>query len=179
MARSTKRIFLLMIRYPGFFADALCHCSQYGYTHATIGLEEDLNTFYSFMRKGFVVEKVTRYLKPGREPFPCALYEINVSKKVYRRVKKVLEGYIARQKFLKYTHFSLFWCILGIPWAIRDRYFCSEFVAEVIKRADVGYLPKHHALCLPKDLHKMVESNLVFTGNIQTMVDHYNLLGSG
>lgn len=176
MARSTKRIFLLMIRYPGFFADTMVRCSRYGYTHATIGLEEDLNTFYSFMRKGFVEEKVTRYLKPGREPFPCALYEIHVSKKVYRRVKKLLMSYVARKNFLKYTHFSLFWCFLGIPWALRDRYFCSEFVAEVLKKADVAHLPKHHALCLPKDFHKMEETKLIFSGNIQTMVDHYRLL---
>ena len=178
MARSTKRIMLLMVRYPGLLADTMVHCSQYGYTHVAVGLEEDLNTYYSFMKKGFVIEKVTKYLKPGRDPFPCALYEINVSKKVYRRVKKMLEGYIARKKFLKYTHFSLFWCFLGIPWALRDRYFCTEFVAEVLKRADVGYLPKHHALCLPKDFHKMPQSRLIFAGNTQTMVDHYALAES-
>ena len=105
-----KRLYLLLIRYPGPFADAMVHCTRFGYTHATIGLEEDLNTFYSFMRKGYVVEKVTRYLKPGREPFPCALYEIPVSRKTYKRVRRLIDSYTARKKFLKYTHFSLFWC---------------------------------------------------------------------
>lgn len=178
MPRSTKRIFLLMVRYPGPFADAMVRCTRYDYTHATIGLEEDLNTFYSFMRKGFVVEKVTRYLKPGRDPFPCALYEIPVSRKVYKRVKKLLNAYTARKKFLRYTHFSLFWCFLRIPWRLPDRYFCSQFVAEVLQRGNVVYLPKNSAICLPKDFHNLKETRLVFSGNIQTMVDHYHLAGA-
>lgn len=176
MPRSTKRIFLLMIRYPGPFANAMVRCTNFGYTHATIGLEEDLNTFYSFMRKGFVVEKVTRYLKPNRDPFPCALYEIPVSKKIYRRVKKLLDRYTARKKFLRYTHLSLFSCFLRIPWKLTDRYFCSQFVAEVLQRGNVVHLPKNSALCLPKDFHNLKETRMVFSGNIQTMVEHYHLL---
>ena len=175
MSATTKRIYLLMVRYPGPFADAMVHCTRYGYTHVTIGLEEDLNTFYSFMRKGYVVEKVTRYLKPGRDPFPCALYEIPVSPKVYHRVKKLIESYTARKKFLKYTHFSLFWCFLRIPWKLTDRYFCTMFVAEVLEKANVLELPRHHCTMLPKDFHNLKETNLVFSGNIQTMVDHYRL----
>jgi hypothetical protein len=52
------------------------------YTHASIGLEEDMNTFCSFVIKGFRVEKITRYEKPDRESFPCMLYEMEVSDEV-------------------------------------------------------------------------------------------------
>lgn len=175
MPRNPKRVFILMIRYPGAFADAMVRYTDYGYTHATIGLEEDLNTFYSFMHKGFVVEKVNRYLKPGRDPFPCALYEIEVSRKVYRRVKKLLNAYTARKRFLRYTHFSLICCFLHIPWKLPNRYFCSQFVAEVLQRGNVVRLSKNSAICLPRDFHELKETQLVFSGNIQTMVDHYHL----
>ena len=178
MPHHTKRIFILLIRYPDTMADFMVRYTGFGYTHATIGLEEDLNSFYSFMKKGFIEEKVTRYLKPGREPFPCALYEIEVSRKAYRRVKKLLNAYTARKKFLRYTHISLVFCFLGIPCKLQDRYFCSEFVAEVLQRANVVNLPKHCALCLPKDFHNLKETRMVFSGNIQTMVDHYHLLSA-
>ena len=97
MPRSTKKIMILLVRYPGAMADWMVRHTRFDYTHASIGLEEDLNTYYSFMHKGFIVEKATRYLKPGREPFPCALYEIEVSRKTYRRVKKLLLAYTARK----------------------------------------------------------------------------------
>ena len=32
-----------------------------------------------------------------------------------------------------------------------------------------------HAAMLPKDFHELEETKLVFSGNIQTMVDHYRL----
>lgn len=178
MPRCTKRIFILLIRYPDTMANAMVRYTRFGYTHATIGLEEDLNTFYSFMRKGFIVEKITRYLKPNREPFPCALYEIEVSRKVYRRVKKLLNVYTARKKFLRYTHISLVFSFLGIPVKIRDRYFCSQFVAEVLQRTNAAYLPKNSALCLPRDFHNLKETRMIFSGNLQGMVDHYRLAKS-
>lgn len=175
MPQSTKKITILLVRYPGAMADWMVRHTQFDYTHASIGLEEDLNTFYSFMHKGFIVEKATRYLKPNREPFPCALYEIEVSRKTYRRVKKLLLAYHARKKFLQYTHFSLFWCFLHIPWRLPNRYFCTMFVAEVLQRGNVVHLPKHCAICLPKDFHNLKETQLVFTGDMQSFVDHYQL----
>lgn len=175
MPRSTKKIMILLVRYPGAMADWMVRHTRFDYTHASIGLEEDLNTYYSFMHKGFIVEKATRYLKPSREPFPCALYEIEVSRKTYRRVKKLLLAYTARKKLLRYTHFSLFWCFLRIPWTLHNRYFCTMFVAEVLQRGNVVTLPRHHATMLPKDFHNLEETQLIFTGNMQTLVDHYRL----
>ena len=175
MPRRCKKVYILMIRYPGAMADFMVRYTRFEYTHITIGLEEDPNTFYSFNKKGFFVEKITRYLKPGREPFPCVLFEIDVSKKAYRRVKKLLQAYTARKKFLHYTNRSLVTCFLGIPWKIPDHYFCSEFVAEVIQRSGIAFLPKHCSLCLPHHISRLEELKLIFTGNVQTMVEHYGL----
>ncbi len=175
MAHRSKRILILVIRYPGLFPTALaCRCN-YRYTHAAIGLEEDLNIFYSFRKSGFTVEQVTRYLKPGREPFPCALYEITVSHKIYRRVKKLIAAYAARKKFLGYTHLTLVACFFGIRLHIPNRYICSQFVAEVLQRANAARLPKHSALCLPRDFHEMKETRMIFSGDLQSLADHYQL----
>lgn len=170
-----KKILILLIRYPDTMADAMVRYTRFGYTHATIGLEEDPNTFYSFIKKGFIVEKITRYLKPERDPFPCALYELPVSKKIYRRVKKLLGAYTARKKFLRYTHISLFFGLLGIPFKLKDRYFCSQFVAEVLQRAKAASLPKNSAVCFPKDFAELEETRMIFSGNLQGMADQYHL----
>ena len=175
MSTSCKKVYILMVRYPGPMADWMVKHTGFDYTHVTIGLEEDLNTFYSFFKKGFFIEKITRYRKPGREPFPCILFEVDVSKKEYRRVKKMLLANAARKKFLRYTNRSLVTCFLGIPWKIPDHYFCSEFVAEVIQKTGIAWLPKHCALVLPHDIYKLPELKLIFTGNVYTMAEHYDL----
>lgn len=61
-----------------------------------------MNTYYSFVRKGFIVEKVTRFIRPDRAPFPCQLYEIEVSQKVYGSVKKVIQVFTEYKGDLRY-----------------------------------------------------------------------------
>ena len=174
-----NKITILLIQYPDPMATFMTRWTRFRYTHATIGLGEDLNTFYSFVHKGFIVEKVTRYLKPDRDPFPCALYEITVPPSIYRRIKKMLLAYAARKQQLRYTQLGLVLALmLRIPYKRRDHYFCSQFVAEVLQRGRAAHLPRKSMLYFPKDFHKLKETNLVFTGNLQTMAEHYQLLGS-
>lgn len=58
------KINILLTRFPDNGSKAISFFKRSFYTHASIGLGEDLNTFYSFVWKGFLVEKVTRYVKP-------------------------------------------------------------------------------------------------------------------
>ena len=85
-----RKLYILLTRFPGKTAIAIHAMTGCYYTHASIGLEEDLNTFYSIVGKGFIVEKITRYVRPDRDPFPCQLYELEVPEKVYCTVKNIL-----------------------------------------------------------------------------------------
>ena len=57
----TRKITILLTQYPTAMASVLQWLTDFPYTHTSIGLEEDRNTFYSFVKKGFIVEKITRY----------------------------------------------------------------------------------------------------------------------
>lgn len=108
-----------------------------------IGLDEDLNTFYSFVTKGFIIEKITRYVRPDREPYPCELYEFEVSEQVYESIKQVLEFYIEFRSLLRYSKIGLILSLLHIPYR-RDRFssFCSQFVADVLRYSGAVILNK-------------------------------------
>ena len=60
-----RKISILLTRFPDNGSRAVSMLTRFYYTHASIGLDEDMNTFYSFVTKGFLVEKVTRYIRPG------------------------------------------------------------------------------------------------------------------
>ena len=171
-----KSIYILLTRFDDNGSKAVSLLTRSYYTHASIGLEEDMNTFYSFVHKGFIVEKVTRYIKPGKDPFPCALYEIKVSDKTYRRVKAMINSFVeAREKF-KYTSFGVAMCLFGIPHKENLRYFCSQFVAEVLKKCGVLTVKKNSALYLPRDLRKLPGMKLNFKGNLLSLSKHFGLL---
>ena len=74
--RSPHKINILLTRFPDNGSRAISFFKRSYYTNASIGSNEDMNTFYSFVWKGFLVEKVTKYVKPNVDPYPCSLYEL-------------------------------------------------------------------------------------------------------
>ena len=168
-----KKINVLMTRDPGFDAKILSWYMNFPYTHTSIGLEEDMDTYYSFISKGFIVESIRRYEKPDRPSFPCALYEIDVTEETYEKVKKMLYDYKAQKPMLKFSTLGLVMCFLRIPLKCRNRYFCSQFVAEVLQKCQVIELKKRSTLCFAKDIAKNEALKPVFYGTHIEYVKKY------
>ncbi len=174
---ATRKIYILLTKFHGSGSRVFSLFSNCYYTHASIGLDEDMNTFYSFVVKGFMIEKVTRYLKPGREPFPVTLYEISVPEETYFRIKSKIDFFIAYKSRMQYTILGVILAILRIPYKRKNTFFCSQFVAEVLKSVDI--VPSHidSALYLPGDLSTVPGVRLLFVGNMETLVYRFRLAG--
>ena len=98
-----KKILLLLSKFSDFKSRAIGFLTGFYFTHASIGLGEDKNTFYSFVDKGFIVEKISRYVRPDKTSAPCELYEAEVSDEVYEEVKDTLSGFVKRKASLRYS----------------------------------------------------------------------------
>ena len=168
-----KKIYVLMTRYPGYDARFLMWWTCFPYSHASVGFEEDMDTFYTFVSKGFLVESIRRYEKPDRPSFPCALYEITVPETTYDNLKALVMTYKARKESLKYSTLGLVFCFLRIPFKRKNHYFCSQFVAEVLQKAQVLRLKKKSTLYFPKDITRHKELKLIFMGNHLSFVDKF------
>lgn len=164
-----RKLFILLTQFPGLDAKAMRCWTRFPYTHASIGLEEDLNTFYSFVVKGFIVEDISRYNKPGRAPFPCALYELEVPAAVYEKAKQIIQKFISNRANLHYSYLGLFLSLVRIPSRRNGHYFCSHFVAELLQRCNAARLKKRSTLYLPKDLQRMNGLKMVFQGDLLRM----------
>lgn len=173
---TNKKIFILLTRFPDAGSRAIEFITGFHYTHASIGLEEDMNTFYSFVCKGFIVEKITRYVRPDREPYPCQLYELDVSEKVYNSIKNLLISYTEHQCDFRYTRLGVALSLLHIPYKRENAYFCSHFVADVLKQGNAVDLNKDSAKYLPGDLRMLPGLKLNFHGNMRSMLQHFGIL---
>ena len=162
-----------MTQYPGRDAKFLRWYTEFPYTHTSIGFEEDMDTFYTFISKGFLVESITRYEKPDRPSFPCALYEIKVSEETYNKLKDEVLHYKNNKGDFKYSTLGLVLSFLKIPHKRKNKYFCSQFVAEVLERCQVLTLKKKSSLYFPKDFLKHNELKLIFEGTHKTYVEKY------
>ena len=168
-----RKLFILLTRFPGLDSDALRWWTRFPYTHASIGLDEDLNTFYSFVVKGFIVEDISRYNKPGRQPFPCALYELEVSPAVYQKAKQMLGKFVSNRANLHYNTMGMLLSLIRIPTRRKGHYFCSHFVAELLQQCNAARLKKRSNLYFPKDFQKMNGLKMVFQGDLLRMSKHF------
>lgn len=166
-----RKLYLLLSRFPDCGSKVIEALTGFYYTHASIGLDEDLNTFYSFVTKGFIVESIPRYLKPDREPFPCQLYELEVPESTYLRAKEILEYFICLKQLLGYTKLGVVLSILRIPYRKnRFKFFCTQFVADVLRRSGAVKLKKKSHYCFAKDLKQLPGMKLKYQGDMRSML---------
>lgn len=170
-----KKLYILLTRFPDQGSKWIQMLTGCRYAHAAIGLDEDLNKFYSFKVKGFMTEELTRYLRPDREPFACQLYELPVPEQKYNAVKNLIALFHAKKAQLHYTRLGVVLSLLRIPYTRKHHYFCSQFVAAVLQYSKAVKLRKSSALYLPGDLRKLAGVQLVFHGNMQELVKRYHL----
>lgn len=173
--KNKKKVYVLLTRFPDTGSKWIQALTGSFYTHASIGLEEDMNTFYSFVTKGFIVEDIKRYVKPDKDPFPCQVYELEVPEKIYEAVKKFIHKFMEKKHEKFYTKLGLVFSLLKIPVKRKNGYFCSQFVAEVLKRTEAAKLKKFTVLYMPGDFKKLKELRLVFEGNLQSFITHFGI----
>lgn len=172
--QKTKKLYILLTRFPDKTSRALSFFAHSYYTHASIGLEEDMNTYYSFVCRGlfsfvcrgFIVEKIDRYNKPERAPLPCRLFVLSVSEKTYARAKRILAEFEAQKKEYRYARFGALMSLLHIPFATAHHYFCSQFVAKVLEGCQAVKLTRRPSRYLPWDLAALPGLSPVFEGNL-------------
>ena len=171
-----RKVYILLTRFPGKVSMLLAVLTGCYYVHASIGLEDDLNTFYSFVTKGFIIEQIARYVRPDRVPYPCQLYELPVSENVYQSIKYLLNTFVDAKDRLRYTKLGVFFGLLGIPYRRKEFcYFCTHFVAHILQNSGAAILQKNCTHYFSRDLKKLPGMKLCYQGNLQTMLIHFQL----
>lgn len=145
------------------------------YSHASISFDKECKHMYSFGRKYryfpfygvFNHEELDKGLFTNKGSL-IAIYEIRITKEKYNKIKKKVKniednnrGYNILGLFLAYFKIKLH----------RNKYYCSEFVYEVLSSDDIRLLDKNNVIFKPEDLIKGLNYNKLFEGKI---VDYVN-----
>ena len=141
-----KYLCVLLTKYPGRFSRLLALLSGRGFTHASIGLEDE-GRFYSFCFRGFTEETPDKLRRHGVTAGRC--YRIPVTDGAYRLVEARLRAMSTRRADYRYNYIGVALCLLRLPLRRRNRYFCSQFVAELLSASGAVPLRKAPSLYLP------------------------------
>ena len=131
-----RHINIMMSRHFDLISQCVYYMTGKGYTHVSIGLEEDEDTFYSFNGLGFRIEKPIKWKEKDKRII-TEIYRLKVDEVTYLKVKKYIEEIKENQQCYKYSFLGLIMSILHIPYERKHRYFCSQFVAEVLRKSSI------------------------------------------
>lgn len=85
----------------------------------------------------------------------------------YRLMKKRLEEFKKNANKLKFSFIGLFNIARGKETSRENEYFCSQFVAEIIKAGDPNLLKKDTSLYTPYDLSEIEDVHFVTRGKLK------------
>lgn len=145
-----KTVSVVLTKYTDRLSNFLYMFCGFGYTHASISLDDESGKMYSFNYRGFCIETAKKHRRRGVER--SAGFTLRISDEAYERLKEEIEHFIANKPDYKYTKFGVLMCFLKIPFKRKNHYFCSQFVAEMLNKSGAVKLKKSPSLYLPNTI---------------------------
>ena len=172
--QGTREIYILLLRTQSLLSRVIHIATKAPYTHVSIGFSGDCTQFYSFARRytrlplpaGFVHESIESGMMAKCKNAPCALYRLEVPEKSYRAIRRKFKKMLPIQKRFQYSVLGTFLCFFGIAYKRRNKYFCSQFVAETLNEVGIMELTKSPELYHPVDFLGLPEMELCYEGTL-------------
>lgn len=144
----------------------------YKYSHVLISLDSSLTKMYSFGRKqlfnplngGLVIENIDGEFFTHFNKTKCRIYKLTISDRQYNKLKIILNDFEENINDYKYDFLGIIFKCISIPIKREKRYVCSQFVAEVLSKADIYNFDKPTSLVKPRDFEKISNTENIFSG---------------
>lgn len=163
-----RTITVLLTKYSDWISNTVYHIGGRGYTHASLALDEDENTYYSFNYHGFCVETLEKHRRRGVNK--SLSYRLRISDEAYDNMKACIEHLKVHTSEFQYTRIGVLFCALKIPFKWKKHYFCSQFVAEIVANSGAIKLKKKPQLYFPNDFCFELEQNKYLLNVVQNLV---------
>lgn len=151
-----KEVSILLTKYSDWISSMVYILCGHGFTHASISLEEDTDTYYSFNYRGFAIETVSKHRKRGVKKSKC--FQLEVPDQTYEKIKARIQEVEQDCSSYQYTKLGVLCCVLHIPFHEKNRYFCSQFIAELLENSGAVELNRPAYYFLPNHFIPLMES---------------------
>ncbi len=142
------------------------------YAHTSLALDIELREMYSFARKGmhnpfncgFISEDIESGIFGRDVNTRCVVFELPVTAEQHEKVLDELNKFKAYPEKYKYNYWGIFGVVRNKAVERKYNYFCSQFVATVLKRAGIDILDKEPGLIRPEDFRRCKALNVIYKG---------------
>jgi hypothetical protein len=167
-----KKIYILLTDTGTLFTKLIKLYTKKPYNHASISFDSELSEVYSFGRKtarnpfigGFVKEDVDKGLFKEAN---CVVYALKVNEVQLQKMNCYIKEIEAQKGEYRYNLLGLLGFLFNKPIQRKKAFFCSQFVATVLKECNIIDFGKSPSLVAPNDLQKVSKCQLVYEGELK------------
>ncbi|GAF66760.1 hypothetical protein BTS2_3664 [Bacillus sp. TS-2] len=168
---SKRYIYILLSDTGTLFAKLIRFYTRKPLNHVSISFDKELNEVYSFGRKrphnpflgGFVNEDMNSFIFQRAN---CEVYRCEISEEDYLNMKrKVMEIALEQEKY-KYNILGMVALMLRLDYDRKYAFFCSQFVATVLKECQVPIVSKSPNLIQPYHFSTSHYLEKVYAGKV-------------
>lgn len=131
--------------------------TRHPYSHVSVAFGPELTEVYSFGRKnadnalngGFVKEDMHNHLFQRAQ---CAVFKCTVDASAYKAMKDYVLAMERQHEKYKYNLSGLVGVVLKKGFGRENSFFCSQFVAEVLRQGGMEVSGKTPSLIMPRDI---------------------------
>lgn len=169
-----KTLYILLSRTDSIVSKIVRFFTKTYYTHASLAFDDELVFLYSSARKngvkmfpaGPTQESLYRGFFGRDAHTPCALYALEVDEAVYNSAKTEIDFFMENKNDYKFSVLGVIACKFGIKWQRKNKFFCSQFVAEILKRSGMDVIAKEPCLTHPRDYEKIPHIKKLYEGTV-------------
>lgn len=158
------------------FSKAINIYTREPYTHVSIALDKNLHELYSFGRirpynpvlGGFVQEDISGGTYKRFPKTRCALYSLKITNKQFKHLKRELNRFKKESDKYGYNLLGVVTAAFNYPIHRENRYFCSQFVSELLLKSGIKLIDKNPSLTAPMDFIGSGELECIYEGYLRT-----------
>jgi hypothetical protein len=167
-----KKIFILLTDTETILTRLIKSYTKKPYNHASIAFDAELMEVYSFGRKsaknpfigGFVREDIDSVIFRQAD---CAIYSLNITEAEFQKMYQYIQEIASEKEKYRYNFIGLFGVLFQKPIKRKNAFFCSQFVASVLKESKIiDCEDEGLSLVKPSDLTHLANFELLFEGGL-------------
>lgn len=166
-----KKIYIVLTHTGTILSRVTRILTKNKYTHASIALDENLDTLCSFGRLnpynpfvgGFVYEGINFGTFKRFKNTRTIIYSFEVTNKEYDKLVKNIQRISNDRLKYKFNILGLLCALFRIRWIRKNKFYCSEFVRYLLETSNIRN--KEVATVMrPEDFRKLNNLNIEYTG---------------
>jgi hypothetical protein len=169
-----KYFYLVFTKTGTWLSKIIYTFSDIQYPHSSISFDNNFTEMYSFGRTkpnnpfsgGFAIENLHEGVFRKFPESDCLIYRVKVTEEQYIALQQQVENFLREKDKYKYNLLGLLGVLLNIQIKRKSRYFCSQFVAEILINSKIIKYDKVPELISTSELYAIENKELIYKGYV-------------